>query len=220
MEENKYGGFFYNFIIYSITMLVASIFPFIIRTIASFFMDTPSIIKTELDATYLFNFVYPIVCILSTAAFIIGGYVACYFTGFKIGYKSKIEQPKRKANMQIIICSIFIYIWNMYWGIIDGFSGLFGFHFWYPAALTGRLFGLFDIKNMLSGIDNMDIAANNFIITGLNSTIGYFIFFFSLILSFLFTWVSYKGRISGEKDGIKAKKQFAEEVKKSSPAGK
>lgn len=220
MKNNKYSGFFYNFIIYSITMIVASLFPIFIRMIASFFIETPSVIRTELDATHLFSSVYPIFCILTTAAFIIGGYVCCYFTGYKIGYKSRVRQPKRQAKMQIVICGIFIYLWNMFFGFFEGFSGLFGFQFWYPAALTGRLFGLFDIKNMLANIDHFDIANNNFIITGLNVTIWYIIFCYSLILAVLFTWLSYRGRISGEKDGIQAREQLADEVKKNSPAGK
>ena len=220
MKENNYNGFFYNFTIYSITMVFASAFPFIVRMIASIFMETPSVIKTDLDASYLFSTVYPIVCILTMAAFIFGGYVACYFTGRKIGYKSRVEQPKKKAKMQIIFCGIFIYLLNMFFGILDDFSGMFAFQFWYPSALTGRLFGLFDINYMLAHIDQFDIANNNFIITGLNSTIGFIIFCYSLLLSVLFTWASYKGRISGEKDGIKAINKYVEEIKNSSPAGR
>jgi hypothetical protein len=220
MKENRYDGFFYNFTIYSITMVIASVFPFLVRMISSLFIETPSVIKTDLDASYLFNSVYPIVCILTLAAFIIGGYVACYFTGYKIGFKTRTEQSKKRIKMQIIFCGIFVYLWNMFFGVFEGYSGYFGFQFWYPAALTGKLLGLFDISNMLSNIDKFDIANNNFIITGLNNTIGFVIFCYSLILSVLFTWASYRGRISGEKDGIKAKNMFAEEVKKDNPAGK
>lgn len=219
MEKKKYGGFFYNFAVYAVAMFAASLFPFLAREVSAIFIETNSI-QTNLDAAYLFNTVYPNECVLTFFAFIIGGYVACYFTSYKIGYKSRIAQPKSRVKMQMVLCGIFVYGWNMYSGISQGYSGFFGFQFWYPAALTGKWLGLFDITSMMSNLSQIDIEANNFILIGLNDTIGFIIFCYSLIFSVLFTWASYKGRISGEIDGIKAKNQLVEELKKSSTAGR
>jgi len=219
MEENKYGGFFYNVTIYTAAMIVASLFPYAVRTIASFFIDAPSVVETQLDATRLLNSVYPIVFALTTAAFFIGGYVACYIFGFRIGRKTGTEQPKRRARMQMTVCGFLVYLWNMYIGLSKAFCGPFGFQFWYPAALTGKWLGLFDISNLPANIDRADIASKNYIFVGLIGTIGYIVFCYSLLYSVLFTWMSYRGRISGEKDGIKAKKRLAGKLQKT-PAGR
>jgi hypothetical protein len=188
--------------------------------IISIFLKTPSITLTNLDASYLFNVVYPIVFIMTSAVFIMGGYVACYFTSYKIAYKARVAQPKRKAKMQIIICGIFILIWNLFFGIDNHFIGLFGIQFWYPAALTGRIFGLFDVSNMLAYVSPFDVATNSFVITGLFDTIGFIIFFYSLVLTTAFTWASYRGRISGEINGIKAINKYVEDLKNSSPSNR
>ena len=218
MNENKMNGFLFNICIYTITLYLASLFPFIGRTIVSFFIKTPSISELKADASYLVNIIYPLMGVVTIAAFLFGGYIACYFTGFRVAYKTRAAQSRNKAKTQTIICGIIISFYNIFTGFGSSFSGMFAIQFWYPSAILGSLFGLYDKTNLLAVINNSDIRLNNFVITGLNPIIGIFIVIFAVLLSVAFVYVALRGRFKGEADGLESIKKYVEDIKKESSA--
>lgn len=215
MQDNKYGGFIFSLTVYSLSMVIASLFPFIARTIASFFIETPSIAELKADATHLFNVIYPIMGVLTIAAFLLGGYITCYFTGYKIAYKSRAPIPRFKAKTQIIISGILVFAWNVYMGYGSFFSGMYAMQFWYPSALTASVLGLVDKTDLLSTVNSTDLIVNNFIITGLLPIIGFIIFAYALIISVAFVYIAYRGRNRGEADGLVSIAKYVEEIKNS-----
>lgn len=215
MKEKKYDGFLFNFFIYIIALIIASAFPFIVRTIVSFFIKTPSISEQNADASYLFNVIYPIMGVVTIAAFLFAGYIASYIASYKVAYKAKSSQIIKKIKMQIILSSIVVFIWNFYLGFCDNFSGFWAAQFWYPSALTGSLFGLFDKTNILATVSASDLNGSNFIIEGLNPIINFITFVYAILISTLFTYVAYKGRLKGEADGIDSYNKYIEEIRTS-----
>ena len=215
MSYGKYEGFAFNITVYTLSMVIASMFPFVARTIASFFIETPGIAKLKLDASYLFDVVYPIMGVLTIAAFLAGGYLACYFTGYKIAYKTRETQPKAKVKTHIIISGILAFAWNVYLGYSAFFSGMYGMQFWYPSAITASLFGLVDKRNLLGSLSSGDIVVTNFVITGLIFVIGFIVFVYAIIISTAFVYIAYRGRNTGERHGLEAIAKYVDEIKKS-----
>lgn len=213
MKEKKLDGFIFSFVIYFISMLIASMMPFVSRFIASFFLTTPSIAELKADGSYLFNVIYPIMGVISISAFLLGGYVACYFTSYKVAYKTRKAQKKLKIKMQIITVGFFIFVWNVYSGFISSFIGLYSIQFWYPSALTSSILGLVDKKNLLVYLNDFDIDMSNFVITGINPVIGFITFAYAIIISIPFVFFAYKGRLKGEADGLISIAKYAEDLK-------
>ncbi len=116
----------------------------------------------------MFNVIYPIVGFFTLAAFIFGGWYCSYFTASKIAYKTGKSVDDFKMKIQFVIPSILIFFWNTYTGFVDKFTGLLGIQFWYPAAMTSSLFGVFDKTNLLGSLTNTDLVTNNFILDGLS----------------------------------------------------
>jgi len=213
--RKHYGGFIYNFTIYSVTMIIASLVPFLARTLASFFIKTPSIIELKANASYLFDVIYPIMGVVTLAAFLFGGYAACYISGYNIAYKARGRLPENKVKTQIIVCGVFIMFWNLFFGYGSEFGGFFGSHFWYISAIFGSLIGLFDKSNLLNTLTPNDLRLNNFVITGITPLIIWIIILFSIIITGFFVYLSFKGRVKGEADGLAAKEKDVEKLKNS-----
>jgi len=213
MKERKLDGFVFNFTIYFISLLIASLMPFFARFVLSFFIETPGIAELQADGSYLFNVIYPIMGSVTIAVFLFGGYLACYIAGYKIAYKIRTAQKIRKIKLQIITTGIAIFIWNLYMGFTSSFMGLYSIQFWYPSALTASLFGLVDKKNLLFYLQDSDIDMSNFVIAGINSTIGFFILAYAIIISIPFMIFAYIGRLKGEVDGLDSIAKYVNELK-------
>ena len=101
-ETSQYAGFGFNVIVYSVTLIIACIFPFVARTVISLFLTTPSISSLKGDASYLFDIVYPIMGLFTTAAFFGGAFYCAFYSAKKIAYKSCHFPPL--LSLKIFFC--------------------------------------------------------------------------------------------------------------------
>ena len=215
-EKGQFDGFIFNNIIYFIAMFIGSLFPFVARTALSFMIKTPHPSELKADGSYLFDVVYPLVGIFTLAAFIIGGWYCCYVVSSKVAYKTGRETDSLKMKIQMILPAILMFAWNLYFGFVDKFSGMMGIQFWYPAAVTASLFGLFDKTDLLSSLSSLDLVTNSFVLEGLFSAFPFLTVFYAVLYSAGFSVACYFGRKKGMAVGVSKKAKYLEEIRGSS----
>lgn len=216
IERGQFDGFIFNNVIYLIAMFIASLFPFLARTVLSVFLNTPNIAALKADGSYLFDVIYPVVGIFTFAAFIFGGWYCSYFTASKVAYKTCKPVDGLKMKLQLIIPSILIFVWNVYMGFADKFTGLMGIQFWYPAAVTSSVFGVFDKTDLLGSLSNTDLVTNNFILDGLSTMFPWLTLMYAVIYSACFSVACYYGRKKGMTAGIKKKSAYLSSIRNES----
>lgn len=215
-KKGQFDGFLMNIVIYTIAMFIASLFPFVARTILSIFIKTPGMVELKADGSYLFDVIYPLVGFFTFAAFIFGGWYCCYFAAAKISYKTGDSINSFKTKIQMILPALIMFIFNVYEGFAYGFSGLMGIQFWYPAATLSSLFGTFDKTDLLGTLTNIDLETNNFVIKGIaNEFVGLTILF-AVLYSVLFAFACYYGRKKGMQIGIKKKTAYLDSIRNGS----
>lgn len=210
-EKTKYNGFFMNIIFYTLAGIVASLCPVIIRTVVSLFLYTPSLSELKGDASYLFNVVYPIMGLMTTAAFIGGAFLCSYFTADKIAYKSREPFPHRKAKFQMAISAFLVLVFNVWYIFPSNYSGAFGCQYWYFSASLAPLFGIVDKRDAISFMSNSD-ALSNFIINGLTNYILGIILASFVLLAVGFGFASYYGRRLGHERGFASINKYLDEL--------
>ena len=212
-KPGQYEGFIFNSVIFLAAMFVGSLFPFAARTLASFFLKTPSAVDLKADGSYLFDVIYPIMGLLTLGAFLAGGFYSMYYAMGKMSYKTMKTQSGFKTKFQLAVTSVLMFGWNIYSGFADGFSGVMGIQFWYPAAVVSSLFGAVDKKNLLGSLSNADIQTNNFIINGLAYEFIPLTITAAVIYSAAFYFACYYGGKKGSEAGIKKKRDYLNTIR-------
>lgn len=213
LPKVPHDGFITNNIFYLLAMFVASMFPFAARTVLSFMLTTPNAAELKADGSWLFDVLYPIVGLVTLAAFLFGGFYACYYTASKVAYKNQKNVDPFKMKMQMVLPSILIFLLNVYYGFIERFAGLFGIQFWYPAAVTASIFRLFDKTNLLASLSAADLVTTNFILDGYAHEFAWLTVLFAVFYSAAFAFACYYGRKMGMQGGLKKKKAFLEDLR-------
>ncbi len=212
-KSNKYDGFIYNNVVYLVAMFIGSFGALIGRILLSFFLKTPSITELDADASFYFNVIYPIAAIVTNAGFFAGGFFCCYFAAYKIGYNSSKTVDPFVMKMQYILPSFIITFVNIYEGFYEKFLGMFGFQFWYPAAVVSSWIGKIDKTDISEFIYGKDIEGTRFVLDCLAYRFNGLTILFSAIIMAAFVVICYYGRKKGMKKGIEAKEEYIKTVR-------
>ncbi|MEG1743343.1 MAG: hypothetical protein RR246_04170, partial [Clostridia bacterium] len=181
-EITKYGGFWFNTIVFTLTLIIASVFPVIARTLLSFAIETPSLSSLHSDASPLFDFIYPLMGVVTSAAYIGGCYYCTNYTAKKLAYKSRSSFDSMAAKLQIGIAMVVSTGINLYIAIPEKFSGAFGIQYWYLPATFASIFGIFDKTNLLADSTTADLGYANFVLKGITARFWGLIFLYVFIL--------------------------------------
>lgn len=201
-EKTQYNGFAFNIIIYAVTLILGAVFPFVVRTILSFIIETPSITELRGDASRLFNIIYPILGVLTTAAFLFGGFYCSMYTAKKIAYKSREPFVAGKAKLQIAISTVLSYAVIFYFGVADLFTNMLGIQFWYFPASIASWTGIVDASNITKYNVMTDVSIVNFALKGVTSEFMWIIIIYSIILTVGYGFTAYYGRKIGTMAGL------------------
>ncbi len=212
-KSNTYDGFIYNNVVYLVAMFIGSFGALIGRIVLSIFLKTPSITELHADASYYFNVIYPIAGIVTNAGFFAGGYFCCYFAAHKIAYNSSKTVDPFVMKMQFILPSFIITVINLYEGFYEKFLGMFGFQFWYPAALVSSWIGKIDKTDISEFIFNKDIQGARFVLDCLAYRFNGLTILFAAIIMAIFIVCCYYGRKRGMRKGIEEKEEYLKSIR-------
>ena len=211
-EKTPYEGYFINIVIYTIAMIVGSFGALICRTLVSFFVRTPSVVELKADASYLIDKVYPLDMLFTIAGFLAGGFFSCYYIAGRIAKRNGINVDTFKMKMQMLPSAAIVSFVNIYIGVMDSFSGVFGMQFWYPAAVFTRLFGGFSNTDILADLTAKDLEHNSFIPDAIAYRFLPLTLVFAVLECIAFGFLCYCGRKAGMKRGLKARENYLSEV--------
>lgn len=212
-EKNQYEGFIYNSVIYLIAMTVGSCGALIGRTLLSFFVKTPNMAELKADGSFLFDVIYPLAGLFTAAGFIAAGFFCCYFVSYKIAYKTNKPTEVFKMKAQTVLPAVIMAVINTYMGFAQGFTGIFGMQFWYPAAWLSSLFKVIDKTNLLEYLTTGDITYSNFVLGCMKYRFNALTIVFAVILSAAFAISCYYGRRNGMEKGLKQKQEYLKTVR-------
>ncbi|MBQ6183740.1 MAG: hypothetical protein IJK33_07630 [Clostridia bacterium] len=211
-ERDPYEGFLINVVIYFAALIVASFGAIVMRTVGSVFIHTPSLVDLRADASYLFDSVYPLQAILTTAGFLGMGFLSCYFIAYRIARKNGKKTDPFKMKLQIALPAVLASLVNIGNGVMREFNGVFGMQFWYPAAALTRLFGGIKDANVLAEVSTRDLMNNSFIYQTLAFKFLPQTLAIAVIECVAFGFLAYFGRKKGMERGLRAREQYLDEV--------